>query len=192
MFPTHLRLAPLLTLCVAALLAALALSAPAHANFQWSEPLRNQKDEGFCIGIGQRPDPYGTLTGLYRCDGRINQDYQFLDTRFETRIKVNNGTGYCLRISDVPAADGSRDVYQGNCFGADVPRARWRLTDSPGGIVNQYAAYASIQSRKYPSLCIGVAGGAMFHGNTVRAYPCDFHDYGNQNWYVNPGGSPMP
>lgn len=47
-------------------------------------------------------------------------------------------------------------------------------------------------SRYAPGYCIGVPGGAIFHGNEIKVYPCDNKNYGNQNWLVNPGGLLMP
>ena len=32
----------------------------------------------------------------------------------------------------------------------------------------------------------------MFHGNVIKAYPCGFSSYGNQNWVVNPNRRVMP
>ncbi|WP_187414573.1 RICIN domain-containing protein [Nonomuraea sp. PA05] len=185
------RVVPVSILAVAALFTAQFLATPAHADFRWSEPISNQKDEGFCIGIGGGSSDAGARTGLYRCDGRVNQDYQFLDNRFNTRIKVNNGGGHCLVVDSVLNAEGSRDVFQGSCT-VSGDRARWQLASSAGGVVHPTARLASIRSLAYPGFCIGAGGGAMFHDNVVKAYHCDFKDYGNQNWVVNRSQSTMP
>jgi hypothetical protein len=119
----------------------------------------------------------------------VNQDYQFRGSRFDADIKVNNGSGLCLKISSAYNAEGSRDVYQGYC---NSPRARWQLASSAGGVVHQAARLASIRSRAYPSMCIGAGGGAIFHDDVIKAYQCDFKDNRNQNWLVNRSNSTMP
>lgn len=70
------------------------------------------KDESYCIGIGQTGR---NARRTLRCDGRIKQDYQFLGTRYDNQIKVNNGTGLCLKVTSTVDIDGSRTVYQGSC-----------------------------------------------------------------------------
>jgi hypothetical protein len=190
----HRRRLPSLAIVLAALVCALIVTAPAHASFTYSEPLRNQKDEGFCIGIGQRPNPVGTHAGLYSCDGRINQDYRFLGGILDNQIRVNNGTGLCLKVSEHVDFDGSRAVYQGYC-NTGGEQAHWQLTNRFGSGWSGGPAsyrYASIMSRHVPGYCIGVPGGAIFHGTEIKTYPCVNNDYGNQNWLVNPSGSTMP
>jgi len=176
---------------IAALLAALAVVAPARADFQYAQPLRNQKNEDFCIGIDGASTKSGARTGLFSpCVGTNNQAYQFLGSVHDTLIKVNNGTGYCLIVSSTWNTEGSRDIYQAPCDWNN-PRAHWKLTN-----FQQYSApnaprMASIKSLYAEGSCIGVDGGAILNGNEVKAYGCGNTQYGNGNWVVNPNYRPL-
>ena len=171
------------------LLLALAMTAPAKADFQYSQPVSNLLSSKFCIGIGGGSNDSGAKTGLYSCDGRANQQFKFFGNRFDTWIKANGTSGMCLRISGSLNAEGSRDVYQSNLSCGSSQRTRWRLTNSTGGIVHSTAHYANIRSNAYPSMCIGAGGGQMFHDNVVKAYTCAGDP--NQSWHVN-SSSNMP
>lgn len=185
---SRMTLRGLTTMSLSALLAtvaALVLTAPAHAGFQTSENLQTQKNFQFCIGISGASTASGAEAGLFHCsfNGGGNQEYRFFGTKQDATI-VPNHSKRCLRIRNNSFANGAQ-VVQGSCTSVS---ARWELTNFQRMGAFDYTM-ASIRNR-YTGKCIGYSGGLVFNGAQIQVFNCD--GAGNQNWVVNPSGTRMP
>jgi Ricin-type beta-trefoil lectin domain len=182
----HSRRWASLKIATASLFAALLITAPAHADFNYSQPVTNQKDESFCMGISGNSKASGAFAHLFKCDpGHGNHQFRFEGTIHGARM-VNNNSKLCLRVKE-NSFDNGAQVVQGSCTSVS---ASWRLVNlqGPGGLVSRMASIQNIHNGR----CIGYSGGVVFHGAELKTYGCGNTPYGNQNWVVNPNYRPMP
>jgi hypothetical protein len=161
----------------------LALTPSARADFSFSHPVRNQKDESFCIGIDGGFEFSGAEARLFKCVGGGSEEFRFFGGISEARI-VNNKSKLCLRIKNDSTNLGAQ-VVQGSCTSQS---AKWRLTNLREGSTSRLASITN----KHTGMCIGVSGGQIFHDAKIQVFGCGNTAFGNGNWVVNPNRSLMP